>query len=107
MLGQRGTPQSVRACVGLKVAWSHLPRTPPTHASSHSCQSFASEEALKEILNLIPGSVTPYGLLHDTDAQQVTFCLDAQAVAAHVEGSQGAADRLRPGFCDVDGKRQL
>jgi Ala-tRNA(Pro) deacylase len=38
--------------------------------------SFASAEHLKNILDLIPGSVTPYGLLNDTE-HKVTFILDA------------------------------
>lgn len=37
--------------------------------------SFASPDDLKEILNLIPGSVTPLGLLNDANCQ-VKFYLD-------------------------------
>lgn len=37
--------------------------------------SFASAEHLKTLLDLIPGSVTPYGLLNDTE-HKVTFILD-------------------------------
>ena len=37
--------------------------------------SFASADDLKNILNLIPGSVTPLGLLNDNDLK-VTFYLD-------------------------------
>lgn len=39
--------------------------------------SFASSEDLKNILNLIPGSVTPLGLLNDKDLK-VTFYLDRE-----------------------------
>jgi Ala-tRNA(Pro) deacylase len=38
--------------------------------------SFASAAYLKNILDLTPGSVTPYGLLNDTE-HKVTFILDA------------------------------
>ena len=37
--------------------------------------SFASENDLMNITNLIAGSVTPFGLLNDNDLK-VTFCLD-------------------------------
>jgi Ala-tRNA(Pro) deacylase len=37
--------------------------------------SFAKEDKLKELLNLVPGSVTPFGLLNDT-AGSVTYFLD-------------------------------
>lgn len=37
--------------------------------------SFASEEELKEILGLLPGAVTPLGLLND-EARSVQFYLD-------------------------------
>ena len=37
--------------------------------------SFANADYLKSHLDLTPGSVTPYGLLHDTD-NKVTFVLD-------------------------------
>ena len=37
--------------------------------------SFASAEDLLAILDLTPGSVTPFGLLHDTDGR-VEFYLD-------------------------------
>lgn len=37
--------------------------------------SFASEEELKEILDLLPGAVTPLGLLND-EARSVQFYLD-------------------------------
>lgn len=37
--------------------------------------SFASSEYLKALLELTPGSVTPYGLLNDTE-HKVTFILD-------------------------------
>jgi Ala-tRNA(Pro) deacylase len=36
---------------------------------------FASESQLKEVLNLVPGSVTPYGLLNDKDSK-VQYFLD-------------------------------
>lgn len=38
--------------------------------------SFANAEYLRNILDLIPGSVTPYGLLNDTE-NKVKFLLDA------------------------------
>jgi Ala-tRNA(Pro) deacylase len=37
--------------------------------------SFANEEYLKELLGLLPGSVTPYGLINDLE-NQVQFILD-------------------------------
>lgn len=37
--------------------------------------SFASENDLKEIMNLIPGSVTPFGLLNDKE-HKVKFYID-------------------------------
>lgn len=39
--------------------------------------SFASAEELMQILKLIPGAVTPLGLLHD-DERRVKFYLDAE-----------------------------
>lgn len=39
--------------------------------------SFASEEDLMNILKLIPGAVTPLGLLNDTE-NKVTFFLDSE-----------------------------
>jgi Ala-tRNA(Pro) deacylase len=41
----------------------------------HGALSFCSEHCLKEKLHVLPGSVTPYGLIHDTD-KTVTFILD-------------------------------
>ena len=40
---------------------------------------FANEEKLKENLNLLPGSVTPFGLLNDSDGL-VKYYLDKKAV---------------------------
>ena len=37
--------------------------------------SFGSAEKMTELLGVIPGAVTPYGLLHDTN-DKVTFVLD-------------------------------
>jgi Ala-tRNA(Pro) deacylase len=42
--------------------------------------SFAKEKDLKAILNLMPGSVTPYGLMHDLKCQ-VIFLLDQDLIA--------------------------
>lgn len=39
--------------------------------------SFASKEELEQKLQLTPGSVTPYGLLHDAK-KEVTFLLDEE-----------------------------
>lgn len=48
--------------------------------------SFASADDLRDMLGLIPGSVTPFGLLNDTD-HRVLFLLDGyfrgRMVAAH------------------------
>lgn len=41
---------------------------------------FASADALREKLGLLPGSVTPLGLLADAEAQEVEYYLDAAAV---------------------------
>eukprot|EP00658_Telonema_sp_P-2_P048387 TRINITY_DN36806_c0_g1_i1.p2 TRINITY_DN36806_c0_g1~~TRINITY_DN36806_c0_g1_i1.p2 ORF type:complete len:236 (-),score=60.09 TRINITY_DN36806_c0_g1_i1:211-918(-) len=40
---------------------------------------FANQDRLKETLNLIPGSVTPFGLMNDTQGQ-VTYFLDRNAM---------------------------
>ncbi|MGB0506647.1 MAG: prolyl-tRNA synthetase associated domain-containing protein [Pikeienuella sp.] len=40
--------------------------------------SFGSPEALGEVLDVIPGSVTPFGLFNDREAHQVTLVLDQQ-----------------------------
>jgi Ala-tRNA(Pro) deacylase len=49
--------------------------------------SFAKEEELKEVLNLAPGSVTPLGLLNDSDHKTVLFldedCLKAGRIGVH------------------------
>ena len=37
--------------------------------------SFATEDDLNSILGLIPGAVTPFGLLND-DEEKTTFCID-------------------------------
>lgn len=37
--------------------------------------SFGSAEMMTELLGVVPGAVTPYGLLHDRD-KRVTFVLD-------------------------------
>lgn len=42
--------------------------------------SFGKPEALRELLRLTPGSVTPYGLLFDQQ-NKVTFVLDEDALA--------------------------
>jgi Ala-tRNA(Pro) deacylase len=42
--------------------------------------SFAKAEDLKAILNLMPGSVTPYGLMHDVGCQ-VMFLLDQDLIS--------------------------
>lgn len=42
--------------------------------------SFVSENSLKEILNLIPGSVSPFGLLNDKECK-VKFYLDKDFTA--------------------------
>lgn len=50
--------------------------------------SFASDSDLKEILNLIPGSVTPLGLLNDVEHKVIfyldeDFFLDNQIIGVH------------------------
>ena len=45
--------------------------------------SFAKEEYLKKILGVEPGSVTPFGLLNDTD-QKVTFYIDKMLLSEEV-----------------------
>lgn len=42
--------------------------------------SFANSEELKTLLRLTPGSVTPYGLMHDSN-YQVMFLLDQDLIA--------------------------
>jgi len=41
--------------------------------------TFAYTEELQQILGLIPGAVTPMGLLND-DEKKVTFCIDSEFV---------------------------
>ena len=47
---------------------------------------FASSDALQEKLKLLPGSVTPFGLLNDTSSE-VQFHLDPRVVAPDEDGS--------------------
>lgn len=42
--------------------------------------SFASNEMLYETMRLLPGSVTPFGLLYDKEACRITYYLDENAL---------------------------
>eukprot|EP00929_Paragymnodinium_shiwhaense_P070088 TRINITY_DN35471_c0_g1_i1.p1 TRINITY_DN35471_c0_g1~~TRINITY_DN35471_c0_g1_i1.p1 ORF type:complete len:292 (-),score=41.95 TRINITY_DN35471_c0_g1_i1:226-1101(-) len=46
---------------------------------------FASSDLLFEAMHLIPGSVTPFGLLNDRDAKKITYYLDENALTAKCE----------------------
>jgi len=46
--------------------------------------SFASYDDLFEVLGLLPGSVTPFGLLNDKE-KKVTWCLDENALTGEQE----------------------
>ncbi len=43
--------------------------------------SFGREELLWEVLGVLPGAVTPFGLINDRAAQRVRVALDAQMLA--------------------------
>ena len=45
--------------------------------------TFATEQELKEILNLTPGSVTPLGIINDSK-NLVTICLDHQLIKSTI-----------------------
>ncbi|CAE7570171.1 proX [Symbiodinium pilosum] len=59
--------------------------------------SFASTEALREKLKLLPGSVTPFGLLND-ESSEVQFYLDPRVVAAS-EGGGCPTVGFHPNAC--------
>ena len=60
--------------------------------------SFASAEALEEKLKLLPGSVTPFGLLND-DAGEVQFHLDPKVLAD--EGESCPTVGFHPNACNA------
>ena len=60
--------------------------------------SFASAEALEEKLKLLPGSVTPFGLLDD-DAGEVQFHLDPKVLAD--EGESCPTVGFHPNACNA------
>ncbi|MGD1997792.1 MAG: prolyl-tRNA synthetase associated domain-containing protein [Candidatus Dependentiae bacterium] len=46
----------------------------------HGNLSFGKPDAMEELLGVVPGSVTPYGLIHDAD-KRVRFLLDKDFLA--------------------------
>ncbi|CAE7399592.1 proX [Symbiodinium sp. CCMP2456] len=60
--------------------------------------SFASAEALEEKLKLLPGSVTPFGLLND-EAGEVQFHLDPKVLAD--EGESCPTVGFHPNACNA------
>lgn len=60
--------------------------------------SFASPEALREKLGVLPGSVTPFGLLNDTH-QAVEFHLDPKVLSS--QAGKNALIEFHPNACNA------